>query len=422
MDDLLQFLYLAPVGMVKFNAAGMVDLMNPAAASLLQAIAPGGALTDIYRATSRLLPDLADRITRFAAPAGAIIDQLRLESSAAGRPLVISLTVNRVGTDVYMAVLQDVTLIAQQESLLFADRAKFRAIFEHLHDFAIYTLTPDGIIEAWNHSLESYAGWQAQDVVGRPDSMFFPPDDPTSPNLATLLAEARRAGFVEFEGWRLQRDGSLLWARSTITALPDIAGILQGFFVVSRDRTQSKRAEDDMKLLATVDALTGAYNRRQAEVLIAAEFSRCARGALPFAVLMIDIDHFKQVNDRFGHAAGDAVLRALVRECQATLRTIDVVARWGGEEFLLLLPSTSTAQAMIAGERVRAAIEAAATAYRDTAPIRVTVSIGAATLGDEIPAELIRRADTALYAAKAAGRNRVILAAAHEKSASDMIL
>ncbi len=410
-ENLLQFLYLTPVGVVKFDAAGAVDLMNPVAASLLQAVAPGGALTDIYRATAPLLPDLAARVARFDAPAGTIIDQHRLESDADGRPLVLALTVNRIAADVYMAVLQDVTVIAQQERKLFADRAKFRAIFDHVHDYAIYTLTLDGIIEEWNQSLERYAGWQAEDVEGRPASIFFPLDDPARPDLAALLAEARRIGSVENEGWRMRRDGARLWGNSVITALPDEAGAIRGFVVVSRDMTQRKRAEDDMKLLATVDPLTGAYNRRQGDALIAAEFSRHARSGITFAVLMLDVDHFKSVNDRFGHEAGDAVLCALVRECQATLRRIDAVARWGGEEFLLLLPGTDANQALIIAERLRAAIEAGSIPNRTGAPIGVTVSIGVAALGDETPADLIRRADAALYAAKTAGRNRVVLAA-----------
>jgi diguanylate cyclase (GGDEF)-like protein len=240
--------------------------------------------------------------------------------------------------------------------------------------------------------------------------MFLPPDDPSQQRIDRLLAEARRTGSVETEGWRVKRDGARLWENTVITALPDETGAVRGFVVVSRDITERKRAEDDLKLIATVDPLTGAYNRRQGDALLMAEFARRARDGRGFAVLMMDIDHFKAVNDRFGHAAGDAVLCALVRDGQKALRAVDMLARWGGEEFLVVLPDTDTAAAMVAAERIRAALQATEVAAPDLATIRFTVSIGVAEPMTDNPGELLRRADLALYAAKANGRNRVMLA------------
>ena len=411
MEDLLQFLYLMPVGVVKFRVDGTVDMMNPVASALLMAITPAHTLQNIYSALALLVPDLDHQLAQFAGPAGPIIDQQRVEARAGGMAMVLSLTVNKVKDDVYMAVLKDVTRLAEQERKLYADRQKFFAIFDHVRDYAIYTITMDGIIEEWNHSVQRYAGFLSADVQGRSMNLFFPRDDPDRPHIDLLLAEAQRTGSVETEGWAIKRDGSRLWANSVITALPDEAGTVRGFVVVSRDITERKRLEDDMKLLATVDPLTGAYNRRQGDALLAAEFSRRSRDGRTFAVLLLDVDHFKSVNDRFGHPAGDAVLRALVEACQASLRPIDLVVRWGGEEFLAVLPDTDAVAAMAAAERMRNALAATEVVVPDTPTIRFTVSVGVAVSTGVSPNDLLRRADIALYAAKEGGRNRVVLAA-----------
>jgi len=407
MEDLLQFLYLMPVGVVKFGPDGAVDLMNAVASALLLGLRPGHALDNIYAALSPLLADLRQRVAASGGADGKIVEQPRLEARIGGKPMVLSLTVNRINPAVLMAVLTDVTRLAEQERRLYADRQKFFAIFDHVRDYAIYTVTTDGTIDEWNQSVQRYGGWLAEDVLGHGLDVFLPPDDPVRPHVDALLAEARRTGSVETEGWRLRRDGSRLWENTVITALPDEAGTVRGFVVVSRDITQRKRMEDDMRQLATVDSLTGAYNRRQGDALLAAEFSRRARDGRAFAVMMLDIDNFKAINDRFGHAAGDGVLRALVRAGQMALRTADLLVRWGGEEFLVVMPDTGAAEALAAAERLRVALAAVAVAGETVTPIRFTVSIGVAVPTSDRPDDLLRRADLALYAAKAAGRNRV---------------
>jgi diguanylate cyclase (GGDEF)-like protein/PAS domain S-box-containing protein len=411
LEELLQFLYLMPVGVVKFRPDGAVELMNPVASALLLSLTPDTKLDDIYGALAPIAPGLRQQVMEFAGEAGLVIDQHWLETSVGGSALVLSLTVNRISGEVYMAILRDVTRLAQQERKLFADQQKFRAIFDHVHDYAIYMITLDGLVEEWNQSMERYGGWQAADVDGHSLNMFFPLDDPDRPQTDMLLAEAQRIGSVETEGWRVKRNGSRLWANSIITAIPDKNGSARGFVVVSRDMTERKRLEDNMKRLATVDPLTGAFNRRQGDLLLAAEFNRHLRDGRPFAVLLLDIDHFKQVNDQFGHAAGDLVLCALVKSCRTALRTIDSVVRLGGEEFLLVLPDTDAVAAMLVAERVRATTAAAPIAAPDEAVIHVTVSIGVALAAVGDAEELLRRADAALYAAKRGGRDRVVLAA-----------
>jgi diguanylate cyclase (GGDEF)-like protein len=240
--------------------------------------------------------------------------------------------------------------------------------------------------------------------------MFFPRDDADQLSVDPLLAEAARIGSVETEGWRIKRDGSRLWENSVITALPDETGTVRGFVVVSRDITERKQQEDEMKQLATLDPLTGAFNRRQGDVLLAVEFSRRTRYGHPFAVLYMDIDHFKAVNDQFGHQAGDAVLCAVVETCSKTLRPTDLLVRWGGEELLMILPETDANEAMVTAQRLRAAVQATETALPGGGRIHVTVSIGVALPSSDSSSELLNRSDVALYDAKTGGRNRVILA------------
>lgn len=165
------------------------------------------------------------------------------------------------------------------------------------------------------------------------------------------------------------------------------------------------------------DPLTGWSNRRYLEARLQEELARCRRERLPLACLMIDVDHFKAVNDRYGHLVGDEVLRGITRRIGDEVRGSDVAARYGGEEFVILLPATDAAAAGVLAERIRGVVAAQPFELGDDRkPLSVTVSIGVADLtperhaDDDAGAKLIARADSALYEAKAGGRNMVVLA------------
>lgn len=167
------------------------------------------------------------------------------------------------------------------------------------------------------------------------------------------------------------------------------------------------RLQERLAFEATCDALTGAYNRREMTTQLAAAVDRQRRHAHPATLLVLDLDHFKTVNDTLGHDAGDRVLQGLVGLVQARMRRTDTLFRTGGEEFVLLMPDTPVPEALTLAEALRAQIAAAA--WLPDRP--VTASVGAAPLqpGQDVNAWL-RAADQALYAAKAGGRNRVVLA------------
>jgi len=165
--------------------------------------------------------------------------------------------------------------------------------------------------------------------------------------------------------------------------------------------------------LAVTDPLTGLRNRRYMDTHLERMIDKARASGAPLSLLAFDLDRFKQVNDTFGHAAGDSVLREFSRRLLDNTRSVDLVARLGGEEFVVVMPDAGVDAARAAAERVRGAIEATAFVENDRV-IPVTVSVGVSSLrpdGDGA-ARLIARADAALYIAKAAGRNRVILEAA----------
>jgi two-component system, cell cycle response regulator len=178
-------------------------------------------------------------------------------------------------------------------------------------------------------------------------------------------------------------------------------------------RLLAARLED----MARLDAVTGVANRRALTDDLTAEVQRAARYQRPLSVLLIDIDHFKRVNDTYGHQFGDAVLASTAATLRETLRASDSVARYGGEEFVITLPETTLEAAAAAAEKLRAAVESR-TVERDGTTARVTISVGVAALDAPAPlsaapateatARLLASADAAMYAAKHAGRNRVV--------------
>jgi len=162
--------------------------------------------------------------------------------------------------------------------------------------------------------------------------------------------------------------------------------------------------------LATRDELTGLVNRRYMHEVLTLEHQRCMRSGHPFCIAMIDLDHFKRINDTRGHAAGDAVLRNFAAEARSAIRVSDVVARWGGEEFLLLMTDTRVGLGRLGVERLRERIAALRPLGMDD-PLSISFSAGLTEhRAGEPVSETIARADQAVYAAKAQGRNRVVLA------------
>ena len=190
-------------------------------------------------------------------------------------------------------------------------------------------------------------------------------------------------------------------------------GLLMGLVVLFFRQLVKKLAEARrlLETLATTDPLTGLYNRRQIMTRLEEECERIQRGGIGLSCIMLDVDHFKQVNDTYGHQQGDEVLKMIARQARASLRAYDVVGRYGGEEFIVLLPETDLETAQAVAERLRMAIQTSAilkTATGQPQPTTVSLGLTQWRSGDTVDA-LIHRADEALYRAKANGRNRIEL-------------
>jgi diguanylate cyclase (GGDEF)-like protein/PAS domain S-box-containing protein len=205
------------------------------------------------------------------------------------------------------------------------------------------------------------------------------------------------------------RDGRFRHIESEGRAIHDAKGNVSGVIVVSRDITERRRMESELRELAITDPLTGLPNRRHFLARLDEELARIQRIAHQCtAVLMVDLDNFKQVNDRFGHAAGDEALKHFAALTRAELRKIDSVGRIGGEEFAIVLPGAGPTAAEVFASRLCRKVAESTLVLNDQV-IRLTVSIGVAAMdaADADTAVSLKRADQALYRAKASGRNRV---------------
>ena len=207
----------------------------------------------------------------------------------------------------------------------------------------------------------------------------------------------------------VRKDGEIRWIAHSCNPIFGEEGNFLGRRVSNRDITARKLVEEQLEKLSQTDSLTGLANRRHFMILAEHELSRAVRYSGELSLLMMDIDHFKAVNDTYGHQTGDLVLQKLSRLCHEALREIDVIGRLGGEEFAILLPQTDRTQALEVAERLRQTIVDTEIPLENGLPLRVSVSLGATTFVGNVTNidTLLDQADKALFEAKHQGRNRV---------------
>ena len=241
-------------------------------------------------------------------------------------------------------------------------------------------------------------------------SDFIHPDD-RDRAWASIHAVVEGRAAAHKEEYRMRcKDGSHRWIldQAKVMARDDQGKALR-MCGTHTDITERKLLEEELTRQAHIDYLTGVFNRRHFMERAEQELHRAHRYGTPLSLFMLDIDHFKNINDRYGHKVGDEVLKALATVSQSTLRNVDLLGRLGGEEFAILLPETTQEDALEAAERLRQTLSATQFPLEEGLPVQFAVSIGVAALAaptDNLDV-LLNRADRGLYAAKNMGRNRV---------------
>ncbi len=295
-------------------------------------------------------------------------------------------------------------------------------------DFGIFAVDADMKLLLWNRFMQFHSGRKAEEVIVRNLFECFP-------DLPRKWLEKKFKGVFllknfSFTSWeqrpyllRFGHDrpvtGGTEFMHQDCTFMPLIgaSGEVEAVCVTLFDVTDTslmhrelERAMAALKESANRDGLTGVFNRRHLEERLAEEFARYKRYGDRFSFLLFDLDRFKSVNDRYGHLAGDAVLREAAARVSACVRKMDVFGRYGGEEFALLLPATDLPSALIVAEKVRRLIGEQPIDWEGR-PIAVTASVGVNTVRPDIPSyeALIGEADRALYDAKEQGRNRSVV-------------
>lgn len=283
----------------------------------------------------------------------------------------------------------------------------FRKVVENM-PIMFDAVEENGVVLFWNKECERITGYTSEEIVGNPNALelFYPDPVQRAKNVEEFLEF--NGSYRDWEVDLLCKNGetrTLSWS-NTSSAAP-----IPGWYTwgIGTDVTQRKKAEQRLTELATRDELTGLFNRRKIMEILEMEIDRAARYNDPLTLCLVDIDHFKQVNDVHGHNAGDIVLERMADAIKQGIRKTDSVGRYGGEEFCIVLPHTSIPESRLILERIRQTISSMTFMLDSGTGICLTISLGHAQYNPAIreTRQLINCADTALYQAKQSGRNRL---------------
>ena len=281
----------------------------------------------------------------------------------------------------------------------------FRRLFESMQD-VYYRTDTQGVVQHVGPGVRRVLGYEPHEIEGHTAESYYPQSKDRDAFKAAIMAHGEVS---DFPGQMVRKDGTVIDISISSHALFDHNGAFAGVEGLYRDVTQRKNLERELQRLATTDVLTGMANRRSFLEVAEATFQRARESHAPLTVLMLDLDHFKTINDRFGHLEGDRVLAEFAQATRHQLRASDTVGRLGGEEFGLLLPHTLPAEGADIATRILEAIRALELTDSNGQHYGVTTSMGLGTLspGDRSLHDLLDHADQALYLAKRRGRNQL---------------
>lgn len=412
----LRLLHVLPAA-VLVTQRGRIRFANAAAVTLLEA--PGAEV-------------LVDRLSGdFVHP----IDQTRssnriqrvAEPEQAGRPnkpsefrirtlqgnlrmvLISSVAVDWQGAPAVLMCGLDMTHHSEIEAQLRESEQNFRRLFENMQD-VYYRTDAQGVVQHVGPGVRRVLGYEPHEIEGRTAESYYPHSSDRDAFKAAILEKGEVS---DFPGQMVRRDGTVIDISISSHALYDHAGNFAGVEGIYRDVTQRKNLERELQRLATTDMLTGMYNRRAFLERAESAYVHSLDSGEPLTLLMLDLDHFKSINDCFGHLEGDRALVEFSRATRSQLRASDVMGRLGGEEFGVLLPLTSLEEGMEVAHRILESIRALELRCDASHAYRLTTSLGISALhaDDRSVRDLLDRADQALYQAKRQGRDQLAVQA-----------
>ncbi len=319
--------------------------------------------------------------------------------------LVSSNAIIYEGRDAVMISGMDMTEHNEMEEQLRLSEFNFRRLFENMQD-VYYRTDVNGVIQKVSPAVFKVLGYTPEEIEGKPaESLYLAAADRDAFKKEILLH-----GIVnDFPAQMVSKDGRLIDISVNSQALFDDEGNYSGAEGICRDVTQRKMLEREMQKLATTDSLTGIANRRAFLEHAEHIFKSSQRYQTQMTLLMLDLDFFKSINDKYGHQSGDLALIRFAEAVKLELRESDLFGRLGGEEFCVILQQASQPESLMVAERIRAQVQSLLLSSIADEPFSLTVSIGIAIYRteDDRLGRLLERADKALYQAKSNGRNQV---------------
>jgi len=305
--------------------------------------------------------------------------------------------------------LLDVSAIKRLENKIKESEKSHRLLTDNASDI-IATVDLSGNFTYISPSVEKITGYTQEEVIKhyREIGYFLPgvqkDMDRTRESIKEMVEKGEHFDSINFEQRQVRKDGESIYTDTVLSGIYDDDNKFRELLAISRDITEKVKMRREITKLSETDKLTQLNNRCKLDSELENQLNRTKNRSAIFGLIMIDIDHFKQVNDCFGHMAGDVVLVELAELFKASIRSADIVGRWGGEEFMVILPDTDEKVAVELAEKIRRKVSE----NRFSKQEGITISLGVSVFNDDTSVDtIIYRADKALYHAKNNGRNQV---------------
>lgn len=392
-------------GAIRFANAASVELLEAPSADSLIGRLPGDFVHPIDQVRS------SHRIQQVAVPGQAgrpnKSSEFRIRTALGNLRMVLisSVATEWDGAPAVLMCGLDMTHQSEIEAQLRESEQNFRRLFDSLQD-VYYRTNAQGVVQHVGPGVRRVLGYEPHEIEGRTAESYYPHSTDRDAFKAAIMEHGEVS---DFPGQMVRRDGQVIDISISSHALYDHAGNFAGVEGIYRDVTQRKNLERELQRLATTDMLTGIANRRAFLETAESAYAHSCHSGEPLTLLMLDLDHFKAINDRYGHLEGDRALVAFAQAVKSQLRASDAVGRLGGEEFGVLLPLTTLAEGLEAAHRILQSVRALQLSDDTGQAYRITTSLGVGAFrqSDRSLRDMLDRADQALYLAKHRGRDQI---------------